>query len=120
MSDDENKAARPYRTKLSVLFAADGQKAIILRRGPKTHWRLIAWDLVTGSFTPGQWMNGAVRLCDLSPEGDKLLYWAAQHHAAARFQNRTGGVLGIYDPLKVPRSPPKRRRRKIPAYLRSA
>jgi hypothetical protein len=120
MSYRENNATQPYRTKLSVLFAASGQKAIILRRGPKTHWRLIAWDLVSGSFTPGQWMKGVVRLCDLSPNGNKLLYWAAQHHAAARFQNRSTHPRGVYDPLKVLPSPRNRPRRKIPAYLRVA
>jgi hypothetical protein len=120
MNYEENKAVQPYRTKLSVLFAAGGQKAVILRRGPKTHWRFIAWDLVSGGFTPGQWMKGVVRHCDLSPNGDKLLYWAAQHHASARFQDRTRVAHGIYDPLKVPPPPPKRPRRKIPAYLRSS
>jgi hypothetical protein len=115
----EDNAAQPYRTKLSVLFAAERQKAVILRRGPKTHWRLIEWDLANDTFTPGQWMKGLVRLCDLSPGGDKLLYWAAQHHAASRLQNRAGGVARTYDPLNAASVPFRRSRRKIPAYMRA-
>ena len=67
------------RTRLNVLFAAAAPRAVILRRGPRTHWRLITWDLRKDIFTPGQWMVGLVRLCDLSPFGDKIIYWAAQH-----------------------------------------
>jgi hypothetical protein len=120
MSDGEDNAAQPYRTKLSVLFAARRQKAIILRRGPKTHWRLIEWDLASDTFTPGQWMKGLVRLCDLSPNGDKLLYWAAQHHAALRFQDRTDGAARTYDPLNATSVPLRRRGHKIPAYMRTS
>jgi hypothetical protein len=116
----EDNSAQPYRTKLSVLFAAERQKAVILRRGPKTHWRLIEWDLVSDTFTPGQWIKGLVRLCDLSPNGDKLLYWVAQNHASLRFQNSTGGAARTYDPLNATSIPLKRPRRKIPTYLRAS
>ena len=70
----------PYRTRLQVLFAAEARKAVILRRGPRTHYCLINWDLETDTFTEGQWMKGNIKLCDLSPTGDKLIYWARQEH----------------------------------------
>lgn len=71
-----------YRTRLEIVFAAKAAKAVILRRGPKRHFHLITWDMQTDAFTHGQWMKGIVRLCDLSPSGDKLIYWAAQYHAS--------------------------------------
>lgn len=109
-----------YRTRLSVLFAADAAKAVILRRGPKTHFRLIGWDLATGAFTPGQWMKGVVRLCDLSSCGEKLIYWAAQYHKTPRVREARSGP---YDPLAAgPRRNlrlTERQKRKLPRYLRS-
>lgn len=71
---------RTFLGSLKVLFAAKAPKAVILRRGPRSHFHMIAWDVETDTFHRGQWMRGLVRLCDLSPDGTKLLYWAAQYH----------------------------------------
>jgi hypothetical protein len=107
---------RPYRTRTSVLFAARAPKAVILRRGPRVHYQLILWHTDTDHFEPGQWMRGNVRLADLSPSGDKLIYFAEQFHAA-RVPKGRGGP---YDPLHQQsfRMRPDRRNRKIPRYLR--
>jgi hypothetical protein len=109
-----------YRTRLSVLFAANAPKAVILRRGPKKHFRLIMWDLDTDTFTLGQWMKGEVHLCDLSPDGRKLLVWAAQYHAKTRkhLEVRTSP----YSPETVRltrRQLMRRPKRKIPRYMRA-
>lgn len=113
-------APEPYRTRLSALFAAAAPLAVILRRGPKTHWRLISWDLKTDTFTPGQWMKGLVRLCDLSPSGDKLIYWAAQYHGSAVWERAVR--TAPFDPTREAISAKKlarlRRRRKVARYLR--
>jgi len=120
-----------YRTRLDVLFAADARSAVILRRGPRTHYRLIAWDLTNDTFMCGQWMKGLVRLHDLSPDGRLLIYWAAQYHASAaerrlRVRARGGAAaLGAgYDPIKVASSKSARklvrRGRKLPRYLHDA
>lgn len=110
----------PYRTRLSVLFAAAAPKAVILRRGPKTHWRLIDWDLKTGTFTPGQWMKGLVRLCDLSPSGDKLIYWAAQYHGTGVWLRKV--QTAPFDPTREALTAKSlarlRRRHKVARYLR--
>jgi hypothetical protein len=112
------------RTRLDVLFAAAAPKAIILRRGPKTHWHLVLWDLATDTFTSGQWMKGLVRLCDLSPSGDKLIYWAAQYHASANWRP-PGARNGVplrrpYDPV-LTRAPLKLKPgRKVPRYLQGS
>lgn len=56
-----------------MLFASRAPVAVILRRGPRTHWQLILWDTRRDTFTPGQWMKGLVKLMGLSPSGDKLI-----------------------------------------------
>ena len=76
MDDTSKPEHRPYRTRTSVLFAARAPKAVILRRGPRVHYQLILWNTARDTFEPGQWMRGNVRLADLSPSGDKLLYFA--------------------------------------------
>ncbi|MGH1420020.1 MAG: hypothetical protein ACRBCJ_14280 [Hyphomicrobiaceae bacterium] len=118
----------PFRTRLSVLFATAAPKAVILRRGPKRHFNLISWDLETDTFVSGQWMKGIVRLCDLSPLGDHLIYWAAQYHASAprdvdrpRASLASDGQIEGYDPLTAEMTAAaqkKYKRRKVPAYLR--
>jgi len=109
----------PYRTRLSVLFAADAPKAVILRRGPRTHFRLVAWDLRKDSFTPGQWMKGVIKLWDLSPKGSKLLYWAMQHRA--RYREPVANAAP-YEPLdffyRGGAIAKGRGRRKVPRYMR--
>ena len=121
-------AASAYRTRLEVLFAWTAPRAVILRRGPRRHFHLISWDLARDEFEHGQWLKGHVRLCDLSPEGDRLLYWAHQYHASAVWRRHAEeasrqGPAG-YDPLCQPnrsRSARRReRRRGVARYLREA
>ena len=109
---------RPYRTRTWVLFAAGAPVAVILRRGPKRHFRLILWDLARDTFEPGQWMKGIINLCDLSPDGRKLIYRASQYRKPIR------RVLAAraFDPL-APRQLPRgvrrpRSHRRVPRYLR--
>jgi hypothetical protein len=113
----------PYRTRLDVLFAERAHKAVILRRGPKTHYRLIAWDLASDSFTLGQWMKGLVRLFDLSPDGRTLIYWAAQYHPGAADRRRRASAHGTFDPVRAGTVKEAanllRRGRKVPRYMRS-
>jgi hypothetical protein len=42
---------------------------------------LLTWDTATDAVTPGQWFKGRIyeHRCDLSPSGDKLVYFAAKH-----------------------------------------
>jgi hypothetical protein len=108
-----------FRTRFSVLFAAQAHKTVLLRRGPKTHDCLITWNLKDDGFTIGQWMKGHVHLCDLSPDGRTLIYWAAQYHASARARRRQPVQ---FDPLQAGGDALKKRRgrpgRKVPRYLR--
>lgn len=111
-------APAPYRTRLSILFARAAPKAVILRRGPRTHWHLIDWDLTTDVLTPGQWMKGEVVLCDLSPDGRKLIYFASQYHKPGMAWRRSSA--GPFDPLATRPIQRLRKGRKLPRYLRGA
>jgi hypothetical protein len=44
---------------------------------------MIAWDTNTHEFRMGQWFKGRIyeHRCDLSPSGEKLIYFAAKHRA---------------------------------------
>lgn len=98
---------------LKVLFAAQEDKAVILRRGPQEHFHLIAWDLKSDTFERGQWLRGRVRLSDLSPDGARLLYWAAQYH-----RPRTRPTASVYYQPAPPALTSRRGRRRIPNYVR--
>lgn len=70
--------------KLYCIFAREAEQAVIFRRGPTGQVRLIGWNLATDSFEPGQWFKGRIyeQKSDLSPNGQKLLYFAAVHHGS--------------------------------------
>lgn len=109
----------PFRIRLDALVASEARLAVVLRRGPKRLFQLIAWDLADDAVVPGQWMRGHIRLCDLSPSGERLLYWAHQYHPSAVRRRAEGDTHGgSYDPLAAP-APPPARRRKTPRYQRA-
>ena len=65
--------------RLYALVAGGTDRAVVLRRGPSRSVLLVSWRTDRDVFTPGQWLRGRVyeRRCDLSPDGTKLLYFAA-------------------------------------------
>ncbi|MEL6437220.1 MAG: hypothetical protein AAFP99_10560 [Pseudomonadota bacterium] len=113
-----------------VLFTPDGQKAVIALRRGKTHNQLINWDVETDSFTPGQWMKGQVYLCDLSADGEELLYFAAQRHRVGRRQDagHRSPNKALYDAASahdiyaadVGQFRKRYPRRKLPSYMSGA
>lgn len=66
--------------RLYVILARDGRSAVIFRRGPSRQVRLLRWWLGSDTIEPGQWLKGRiyVRRCDLSPDGEMLVYFAAK------------------------------------------
>lgn len=97
---------------LKVLFAANARRAVILRRGPREHHHLIAWDLETDAFERGQWLRGVVRLSDLSQDGGRLLYWAAQYHHPRSRPTADAYYAPAADLVR------SRNRRRTPRYVR--
>jgi hypothetical protein len=68
-------------TRLYAIWARKAPIGVIFRRGPSKHVQLLKWDLENDVLTPGQWIKGRVyeRRCDLSPNGEYLIYFAANH-----------------------------------------
>ena len=67
--------------RLFCLLARKARTGVIFRRGPSKCVLLIRWNLENDTFQTGQWLKGRIyeRRCDLSPSGEKLVYFAANH-----------------------------------------
>lgn len=76
MSDITSKRCRIY-----VILARDGRSAVVFRRGPSRQVAVLRWRLDSDAVELGQWLKGRIyeRRCDLSPDGDLLVYFAAKH-----------------------------------------
>ena len=68
-------------TRLYVLLARKAPIAVVFRRGPSKQVLLLTWNTETDELRQGQWFKGRIyeRRCDLSPSGEKLIYFAAKH-----------------------------------------
>ncbi len=60
------------------IVARDAPIAVIFRRGPTRHTRLLCWDLRDNTIRAGQWLIGAVDPgpCGVSPNGKLMIYEA--------------------------------------------
>lgn len=67
--------------RLFVILAREARIGVIFRRGPSRQVLPIRWDLRRDRFEQGQWFKGRIyeRRCDLSPDGELLIYFAANH-----------------------------------------
>ena len=72
--------------RLYAILARESHRAVVFRRGPSKQVLLVSWNTDTDAFTEGQWLKGRIyeRRCDLSPDGELLLYFAAN------WKERTG------------------------------
>lgn len=68
------------KCRLYVIQARDAPRAVIFRRGPSAQVMLALWHTDSDRVEEGQWLKGRIyeRRADLSPDGTKLLYFAAQ------------------------------------------
>lgn len=78
-----------FPARLHVLLGRDGDRALVIRRGPSKQVCTIGWDRRRDTFELGQWLNGRIyeRRCDLSPDGRFLIYFAMNGH----WSSATGG-----------------------------
>ncbi len=81
--------------RLDIFFATEVPRAVILRRGPTKHVRMIAWDTKKDTFLDGQWVKHRVyeHKCSLSPDGVHFAYFGFSNgggHGAM-----TGGFAAI-------------------------
>jgi len=72
------------QVRLYAILARKSPKAVVFRRGPSRQVLLIGWDTSNDTFKQGQWFKGRIyeRRCDLSPDGELLLYFAAKYRGA--------------------------------------
>jgi hypothetical protein len=73
----------PDSARIDGIVARGGDIAVIFRRGPSRRTRLIVWNLQSDTLELGQWFKGRIyaRRSDLTPAGDKLVYFAASFRA---------------------------------------
>jgi hypothetical protein len=74
------------QTRLFVVLARNAPVGVVFRRGPSRHVLLRRWDLRNDTFEHGQWLKCRIyeRRCDLSPDGDLLIYFAANYKRPLR------------------------------------
>jgi hypothetical protein len=88
--------------RLHPLQAPAAGVAVIFRRGPSRHVEVIRWDMRRDAIERGHWFHGRIyeRRCDLSPDGELLVYFAA------KYGSRDGGnVDRLYSWTAVSRPP---------------
>jgi hypothetical protein len=86
--------------RLSFILARSAPVGVIFRRGPSDWFQLIRWRTDKDAFEPGQWFRGKIdpTRSDLSPAGDKLIYFAAQNKS----RNIDGGYRGTWTAISRP------------------
>lgn len=74
------------QARVYCLLARAARRAVVFRRGPTKRVALLTWDLTTDAVVEGQWLKGRIyeRRCDLSPDGQLLLYFAATYRQPYR------------------------------------
>lgn len=67
--------------RLYAIFARKAPMGVVFRRGPSKRVLLVLWRTDADEFVEGQWLKGRVyeRRCDLSPSGQRLIYFAADY-----------------------------------------
>lgn len=74
--------ARTPPPRLHLLLAQEAPVGVIIRRGPTRRWTTFGWDVRSDRITTGDVLHGgmAPEICDLSPDGRHLLYFANYAH----------------------------------------
>jgi hypothetical protein len=69
----------PNSARIYAIVARAARCAVVFRRGPSRRVRLMLWHLASDTIEAGQWFKGRIyeRRCDLTPAGDRLVYFAA-------------------------------------------
>lgn len=69
--------------RLYGILAREAPIGVLFRRGPSKEVQVILWDVKSDRFETGQWFKGRIyeRRCDLSPDGQLMVYFAASWKA---------------------------------------
>lgn len=76
--------------RLHVLLATEAPLGVVIRRGPAKWSSTIGWNRETDTFQLGQWVKARLYFnkCDLSPDGQHLLYFALD----GQWESEAGGT----------------------------
>lgn len=77
---------QPSDVRIYAILARKSPLGVVFRRGPSRNVLLIAWNTSDDTSESGQWLKGRIyeRRCDLSPNGELLLYFAANYRKPYR------------------------------------
>jgi hypothetical protein len=66
--------------RMYLLLARRAPVGVVFRRGPSRYVELVRWDVERDEFVRGHWFHGRIyeRRCDLSPDGELLVYFASK------------------------------------------
>ena len=84
---EESNQRRSFAgTRLYAILARKAPIGVVFRRGPSKQVLAIHWDTEKHEFRLGQWFKGRIyeHRCDLSPSGEKLIYFAANYRSPFR------------------------------------
>ncbi len=75
----------PVPCRLSIILARQAPIGVIFRRGPSKWTQIIKWNTNADTFEAGAWFHGQIypERSDLSPDGTKLIYFAADYSAGS-------------------------------------
>jgi hypothetical protein len=91
---------KPPTARVYALLAREAPVAVVFRRGPSQWVQLVLWDTSRDTFTPGQWFHGRIyaRRSDLSPSGQRLIYFARAPRSKAHESDYTYAWTAISRP----------------------
>lgn len=72
--------------RLFVILAREAPIGVIFRRGPSKWTQIIKWNTDSDAFEFGAWFHGQIypERCDISPDGTRLIYFAANYSYSER------------------------------------
>ena len=84
---------------LWMLQAARADVAVIFRRGPTKWVEVVRWDTRRDQFERGAWFHGQIYPCDLSPDGELLLYYARRYRPERQLED---GYTNVWTAISRP------------------
>jgi hypothetical protein len=77
-------ASRRTTARIFLLCARQAPVVVAIRRKPTRWFHILRWDTRTDQIEHGSWFYGRIyeKRCDLSPDGEWLVYFASAQHAS--------------------------------------
>lgn len=91
------------KPRVYLVHRPDSEFVLVLRRGPSQFVGLFGWNRITNKITEGQWLKGVIfpRRCDISPNGNHIIYFASNYAKANQETPATWTVVSYFPYLKA-------------------